>query len=236
MRQFFGVLRFVAAAAIVAAIVGQFVKSLSLAPDPAAFVVNFFSFFTILSNLLGAIVLVVAAWYAFRGRDDSPGFALVRACATAYLATTLVVFNLLLRDLALDQAATVPWSNEILHVWAPLYVLLDWVFAPGRRPVPWRRLWTVAIFPLAWAVYTMIRGAIVGWYPYPFLDPAVRPGVGYDGVLVYVVAIAAFILLVGAGVIAISRTSWPYGRRSDESPGVVAAPAVRSRQDAVVDR
>lgn len=210
MRILFAVLRLAAAAAIVVAVVGQFAKSLSLVEDPGFFVVNFFSFFTIQSNLIGAVVLVLAAVLAFRGRDDSPGFALVRASATTYLTTTLVVFNLLLRDLALDQAATVPWSNEILHVWAPLYVLLDWVFAPGRRPIAWRRLWAVAIYPLVWAAYTMVRGALVGWYPYPFLNPEVAPGVGYDGVLVYVIAIAAFILLMGAGVIALSRTAWPY--------------------------
>lgn len=212
MRIAFAVLRLVAAAAIVAAVVGQFVKSLSLVPEPGVFLVNFFSFFTIQSNLIGAVVLVIAAGLAFRGRDDAPTFALVRACATTYLTTTLVVFNLLLRDLALDQATTVPWSNEILHVWAPLYVLVDWVFGPGRRPIPWRRLWLVAVYPLAWVVYTMVRGPIADWYPYPFLNPDVAPGVGYDGVLVYVIAIAAFILLVGAGIVALSRTSWPYPR------------------------
>lgn len=210
MRIAFAVLRLVAAAAIVAAVVGQFVKSLSLVPEPGVFLVNFFSFFTIQSNPIGAVVLVVGAVLAFRGRDDSPGFALVRACATTYLTTTLVVFNLLLRDLALDQAATVPWSNEILHVWAPLYVLVDWVLAPGRRPIGWNRLWLVAVYPLVWAAYTMVRGPIADWYPYPFLNPDVAPGVGYDGVLVYVLAIAAFILLMGAGVLALSRTSWPY--------------------------
>ncbi len=67
------------------------------------------------------------------------------------MATTLVVYNLLLREVSLDQATTVPWSNEIMHVWAPLYLLVDWVLAPGRRHVEWRRLWTIAIFPIAWA-------------------------------------------------------------------------------------
>ena len=66
------------------------------------------------------------------------------------------------------------------------------------------------VFPIVWVVYTMIRGAIVGWYPYPFLDPDVAPGVGYDGVTVYVIAIASFILLVGAGITALSRTPWPH--------------------------
>jgi hypothetical protein len=93
-------------------------------------------------------------------------------------------------------------------VWAPLYVVLDWVLAPGRHPVPWARLWTIVLFPLAWVVYTLVRGPIVGWYPYPFLDPAQEAG--YGGVAVYVIAIAAFILLVGAGIVALSRTPWPH--------------------------
>ncbi|HEU0180584.1 MAG TPA: Pr6Pr family membrane protein [Agromyces mariniharenae] len=210
MRRLFGVLRVIAAAAIIIAIVGQFVQSWSMVPDRLAFVVNFFSFFTILSNALTAIVLLVGAGYAFTRAADPDWYNLVRACAVTYMATTFVVYNLLLREISLDQATTVPWSNEILHVWAPLYLVADWVLAPGRRRVAWRRLWTIAIFPLAWAGYTMIRGAIVGWYPYPFLNPDVEPGVGYGGVLVYVIAIAAFILLVGAGIIALSRTPWPH--------------------------
>jgi hypothetical protein len=26
-------------------------------------------------------------------------------------------------------------------------------------------------FPVLWLVYTLIRGAVTDWYPYPFLDP-----------------------------------------------------------------
>ena len=208
MRRLFGVLRVIAAAAIIIAIVGQFVQSWSMVPDRLSFVVNFFSFFTILSNALTAIVLLIGAGYAFTRAVDPDWYNLVRACAVTYMATTFVVYNLLLREISLDQATTVPWSNEILHVWAPLYLVADWVLAPGRRHVDWRRLWTIAIFPLAWAAYSMFRGAIVGWYPYPFLNPAQEEG--YGGVAVYVNAIAAFILLVGAGNIALSRTPRPH--------------------------
>ena len=215
-------LRVIAAATIIIAIVGQFVQSWSMVPDRLAFVVNFFSFFTILSNALTAIVLLVGAGYAFTRAADPDWYTLVRACAVTYMATTFVVYNLLLREISLDQATTVPWSNEILHVWAPLYVVADWVLAPGRRRVGWRRLWTIAIFPIAWAAYTMIRGAIVGWYPYPFLNPGIEPGVGYGGVLVYVIAIAAFILLMGAGVLALSRTPWPHASDHATPPTGVA--------------
>jgi hypothetical protein len=212
MRRVFGVLRLLAAAAIVVAIVGQFSKSLSMVPDPAAFVVNFFSFFTILSNALSAIVLLIASWYALRAERDPEWVNFTRGAVVTYMATTFVVYNLLLRDISLDQATTLPWSNEILHVWAPLYLILDWVFAPGRQPIRWKQFWLFAVFPIVWVIYTMIRGAIVGWYPYPFLNPDIEPGVGYDGVTVYVIAIASFILLVGAGITGLSRTSWPYAR------------------------
>ena len=180
---------------------------------------NFFSYFTILSNAVAAIVLLVGAWYSFTRKGDPYWYNLVRACVVTYMATTLVVYNLLLREVSLDQATTVPWSNEIMHVWAPLYLVADWVLAPGRRHVEWRRLWTIAIFPIAWAVYSLIRGALVGWYPYPFMNPA-QPA-GYGGVAVYIIAIAAFILLVGAGIIALSRTPWPH-EPEDEPPATPA--------------
>lgn len=222
MRALFGVLRLLAGAAIVVAIVGQFAQSWSMVPDQALFLVNFFSFFTILSNAVSAIVLLIGAWFAFTRRADPDWFNLVRACVVTYMATTFVVYNLLLREISLDQATTVPWSNEILHVWAPLYLVLDWVLAPGRRHVPWRRLWTIAIFPIAWAVYSMIRGAIIGWYPYPFLNPA--QDAGYGGVAVYVIAIASFILLVGAGIIALSRTPWPHEPIEPSDPAEAGEP------------
>ena len=95
---------------------------------------NFFSFFTILSNALAAIMLLIGAWFCLRGAAEPDWYTFVRAAIVTYMATTLVVYNLLLRDISLDQATTVPWSNEILHVWAPLYLLLDWMFAPGPPP------------------------------------------------------------------------------------------------------
>ncbi|MFB9311166.1 hypothetical protein BJY17_003018 [Agromyces hippuratus] len=227
MRAVWGGIRVAAAAGIVIAIVAQFVTSLSMLPNPGLFVINFLSFFTILSNALSAIVLLIGAWFAFRAPADPVWFNLTRASVVTYMATTFVVYNLLLRDISLDQATTLPWSNEILHVWAPLYVVLDWVLAPGRRTIAWKRIWTIAIFPIIWVVYTMIRGAIVGWYPYPFLDPNIAPGVGYDGVTVYVIAIASFILLVGAGIIGISRSAWPYRAASEEPEATAEAVTAR---------
>ena len=230
MRVLFGILRLLAAAAIITAIAGQFAVSWSMVPDRAFFFVNFFSYFTILSNALSALLMLVGAWIAFSRPTDPSWFNLLRACAVTYMATTFVVYNLLLREISLDQATTVPWSNEILHVWAPLYLIADWVLAPGRHPIAWRRLWTIAIFPIAWVVYSLIRGVLVDWYPYPFLNPAQEAG--YGGVAVYVIAIAAFILLVGAGIIALSRTPWPHEIPEPTRAGRAAATAGSPSQPA----
>ncbi len=63
------------------------------------------------------------------------------------------------------------------------------------------RSWT--IFPLLYLAYTLIRGAIVGFYPYPFLNPAHTEG--YFGVALYCVAILVIFLVLGWLLIAARR-------------------------------
>jgi hypothetical protein len=203
MRRAFAVLRLIVAIGVLAAVVGQFAKSLPMVASPGAFAANFLSFFTIDSNLLTVAMLGAGAWLGFRTQRDPARYTMFRASVTAYMATTGVVYALLLRDVSLDQATTLPWSNEVLHVVAPLYVVLDWIFSPGRSPIRWDRLWLILTFPVIWLAYTLIRGPIVGWYPYPFLNPA-QSG-GYASVVLYIVAIAGFIGIVGVIVVWLSR-------------------------------
>jgi hypothetical protein len=204
MRTVFGVIRIIAAGIIIAAIVGQLIYSIEVVPDVPFFLVNFFSYFTILSNALAAIALLIGAYYSFTVRRDPPWYNVSLAAIVTYMATTGVVYNLLLRNLTLEQGRTLPWSNEVLHLIAPIYIVLVWIFSPGKLPLKWTSIWVIIAFPLVWAAYTMIRGPIVSWYPYPFLNPA-QPG-GYGAVVIYVIAIAGFIGLMACAVIGLSRT------------------------------
>jgi hypothetical protein len=229
MRILFIVVRIAGAAAIAAAIVGQYIHSLDFRAShgidengvPA---VNFFSFFTVESNILTVAVFLIGAILLIRSADPDPlWFGVSRAAVTAYMATTGIVYNTLLRGIEVSEGATLGWSNEILHVIGPIVVVVDWLFAPGRRRLDWKHIWIVVIFPIVWAVYTMIRGPFVddptqavlnpayagGWYPYPFLNPATSPQ-GYVSVAFYVVLIAAVIGGVGAAIIWVSRHErWP---------------------------
>lgn len=228
MRTGFGIARVLFAVLGIAAIATQFASSAtaiaSKGGSVGAFVVNFFSFFTIDSNVLAVVVLLVGAFFAFaRSGDDADWYTVLRAVATTYMATTGIVYNLLLRNIALPQGQTVQWSNEVLHVVIPLYIVLDWFFAPGRAALRNKALWWIVGFPIVWAVYTLIRGPFAGdpvtglmpWYPYPFLNPATSRN-GYLSVSFYVILIAVVILAVGFGVVWISRR-WP-GARSARAP------------------
>jgi hypothetical protein len=210
--RLWGAARLAGAVLTVAAIVAQLDKTVSVArerdQDMATVLWNFFSFFTILSNVIGAVTLVVGgAWLLLRGARgavEPRALSLAFLCAGTYMVTTGVVYNLLLRGIELPQGTTVAWSNEVLHVVGPLIFLIDLALRLDRR-LAWRDLLYVAPFPIVWAVYTLVRGELVTnpttgegwWYPYPFLDPH-QIGYGYMGVAAYVVAIAAAILGVAA--------------------------------------
>jgi hypothetical protein len=155
--------------------------------------VNFFSYFTILSNLLGAAVFLIGG--ARLGPTRAASWDLLRGQAVVVLTVTLVVFALLLADTDVD--VTNAWVDTVLHRLFPVVVIADWLLDPPRVRVNVRSslVWLAA--PLAWTAYTLIRGAVVGWYPYPFLDPAEG---GYGPVAVVIVGILVFGVVVCAAV------------------------------------
>jgi hypothetical protein len=77
----------------------------------------------------------------------------------------------------------------------------------------------LTLYPLEYCGYSLIRGPIVGWYPYSFLDP-VESG-GWRGVSLYVLAIVAGFLLFSIAVIALGRFARQWRRGGSNLPGRV---------------
>lgn len=157
--------------------------------------VNFFSYFTNLSNLFAAgVLLLVAMSRDGDGDGDERTGArhdLVRYLATVNMLIVGIVFAVLLRDV--DLGALRPWINVLLHDVMPVAMLLDWLLVPPRRALAPRSIAIALVFPAAYLAYVVVRGAASGWYPYPFLDPA-RVG-GPAAVVAYASAIAVAFLL-----------------------------------------
>lgn len=173
-----------------------------VASGPGVSDTDYFSYFTVLSNLFAAAMLLHGALRPERERSQA--VALLRGAAVAYILTTGIVYLLLLSG----RAPTYPWVNAVLHYLMPVAVTLDWLLSPPSvllRPTMTVVLWMA--FPVLYIIYTLARGAIVGWYPYFFVDPH-RNG-GY-------LLVAADCLAVGIGIVAlIAATTWAGNRRRD---------------------
>ncbi len=198
-----GILRLLASVLVVASIATQVVDE-SIHNDFVA--QEYFSYFTIQSSLINAVILALSGLAAVRPRHEGSLLGVLRASVVSYAVVTAVVYNVLLRGLPDEGYVGIQWPNEVLHVWVPLFLLLDWLFSPSRPVLRMRDVRIVVIYPLAWLAFTFVRGLLDGWFPYPFLAPS-GPN-GWGGVLVYVLGIAAFIVGIALALIAISRAKW----------------------------
>ena len=157
---------------------------------------NFFSFFTIQANLL-AVTALFALVLVPRGRR-SKMFDAARGAVVLYMAITGIVFALLLSGLQEELQTTIPWVDFVVHKLMPVALVADWLLDPPRHRLPRATVAAWLAFPLAWIGYTLVRGASVDWYPYPFVDVS---RLGYDGVLVRAVVLAVGFALAGAALL-----------------------------------
>ena len=167
--------------------------------------VNFFSFFTIQSNLIAAVVLLLGA-SAAREHISLP-WSVIRGGAAMYMVTTGVVYALLLSGLEESLQTPTLWVNIVLHQFLPVVMVMDLVIRPiasghltMRRAIAW------LAYPAIYLLYTLVRGPRVDWYPYPFLDPR-EPG-GYGTVAIYcAVIVLGFVALSSLIVVLTQRTA-----------------------------
>ena len=164
-------------------------------------VLNFFSYFTNLSNLFAAVVLIPGASRLFTSSTVREPSDRLRAVSAVNMTMVGIVFTILLRNV--DLGSLLPWVNILLHYIMPCVVVLDWLLQPPRIKLDRKLILLCLIFPAIYLGYVLMRGSHVGWYPYPFLDPA-NVG-GYGGVAVYAVGIAATFLISGWALLALGN-------------------------------
>ena len=172
-----------------AAVVYQLFHSIDINPDFRAG--NFFSFFTIESNIFAAVVLIAFGLGLVRS-PASRAAELVRGAAVLYMVTTGIVYGLLLSGYTEELNTATDWVNNVVHRIFPLVLLADWLIDPPDVRIPFRRALVWLAFPIVFLVYSLIRGPIVDWYPYPFLNPDTAGG--YAGVAAVCVGIAVGVI------------------------------------------
>jgi hypothetical protein len=131
-------------------------------------IVRFFSYFTILTNLLVAICFTSLLskknkWYSFFSNNS------VLSAITVYIFIVGLVYNLILRSQWNPQGLQLIVDN-LLHSITPLLTLIYWFLHVSVRDVQWKQTTGWLIYPALYFVYVLIRGASSGFYPYFFVD------------------------------------------------------------------
>ena len=132
-------------------------------------VVNYFSFFTILTNLLVALgtTLPLLASHSVAGQ-----FFLRPSSQTAiavYITIVGVTYSLLLRQLWNPQGAQ-KVADVLLHDVVPVLYVAFWVFLVPKFTLRWSDAVRWLAFPVLYMAYILARGFVSHWYPYYFID------------------------------------------------------------------
>jgi hypothetical protein len=161
-------------------------------------IIDFLSYFTIWSNIVVALVLTALA---LDPRRDSPGLRVLRLDALLMITITGVVYAVVLAPTAVLTGWQV-LANAFLHIITPVVTVAVWLIAGPRDWITWPTLWRSLVLPAVWVVYTLVRGAVIGAYPYPFIDVV---ELGYGRVAINLAVVLVIGVAVGAAYLGIDR-------------------------------
>lgn len=167
-------------------------------------VVYYFSFFTILTNI--ALVLIYLS--ELLGADSLGWFRspVTRGMMAAAITLVMLFYHVVLAGLWAPQG----WfkaADVTLHYITPMLYLLWWLFVQPHRRLRFRDIPPMLLPPLLYLAYAMIRGTIVGEYPYPILE---AHKLGYPQVALNVLFVLVGLALLCAVAVGTDRL---VGRR-----------------------
>ncbi|MFB9683041.1 Pr6Pr family membrane protein [Amycolatopsis plumensis] len=181
----------------VVALAGLVTQVVATATDADGQVANLLCFFTIDSNLL---VMITAALVAL-GRARGRLFTVLWLDALVGIIVTGIVYQVALAGLYELHGLSLV-SDTMLHKVTPILFVLGWLLTGPRGALTWRTVWWSLLYPLAWLAFTLPRGAITGFYPYPFVDAG---ALGYGQVTLNCVFIGLFFTALAAGAFLYDR-------------------------------
>lgn len=164
-----------------------------------------FSSFSIDSTILiGTASAVLAA----RPKRDGQLFRLLRVSSVLCIAVTGIVYHVALRGIdGLTPAGEL--SDVLLHTGVPMVAVLAWMLVGPRPRLSWSTVGWAFLPPLVWIACTFTRGAVVAWYPYPFLDVTT---IGYASVALNTAVVAAVFLVLGTAALTVESRLAPAPR------------------------
>jgi hypothetical protein len=164
-------------------------------------VIRFFSFYTILTNILIALCFTVlllkpkSGWGRFFSKPTT------LTAIVVYITVVGITYNIILRFTWNPQGLQQVF-DELLHVVVPVFFILYWfIFAP-KAGLQWKNVFPWLIYPFVYIVCILFRGAFSGYYPYPFINVN---DLGYSKALLNCCGLFIAFLLLSLLFIAIAK-------------------------------
>lgn len=157
-------------------------------------------YFTILTNLLVALVLSVPVLLPRSGAGRALTGPGMRTMAAASILLVGLGYAVLLQHLWTPHGAALA-ADLGLHYVVPLLFAAYWWQAVSVHTLRWRQLPLWTLYPVGYFVLALFRGALTGWYPYPFLDV---PRVGWAVAVVHGLALLTVFVALAAGMVALA--------------------------------
>jgi hypothetical protein len=143
-------------------------------------ITRYFSFFTILTNL---IVVFCCTFILLKPKSHTGSFFSRPDTLTAiavYITVVGIVYNTVFRFLWNPQGLQLI-VDELLHSVIPLLFIILWFLLTRKAVLKWKNIFPWLLYPFAYIISILIRGAFSGFYPYPFINVT---ELGYSKVLV----------------------------------------------------
>lgn len=184
------------------ALIGQFylaIENRTVAVPEA--IIRYFSYFTILTNILVAFCFTSLWLKASKGAGNLFTKVKMISAITLNIAVVGITYNTILRFIWAPQGMQ-RLVDELLHLVIPIWMILYWFIFVSKNSLQWKDFLPWLIYPALYCVYVLIRGAYVGYYPYPFMDVTI---LGYQKVVINCLGIVALFLVLALILVGITK-------------------------------
>ncbi|UNZ00166.1 Pr6Pr family membrane protein [Zhouia spongiae] len=184
------------------AIIAQFIIMIQTRQtDLPETIIRFFSFFTILTNLLLALFFTTR----LTGFKSTPFHLFWKkgtlTALTVFILIVGLVYQFVLRDLWHPRGLQY-FVDELLHTVIPLWTLIYWGRHITEKELQLKSVLSWLVYPVAYLAFILIRGHFSKFYPYPFLN---IPEIGYENSFIKISIIFGVAILIMIALILIGK-------------------------------
>lgn len=163
-------------------------------------VFRFFTFFTILTNIIVAIVFTALWLQPKNSFSFFTRFNTISATAV-YIFVVGFVYNTVLRFIW-EPTGLQRVVDELLHLIIPIVFILYWYFSIESNTIKWKSFFNWLLYPMIYLIVILVRGHLVNYYPYPFVNVL---ELGYSKVAINSLLLTLFFGFISFIVIGVVR-------------------------------